>query len=188
MLVITIPASHVGYFGCTTLGATAFLPSVILLFGVRQPEIEGHDHHDSGPATVRPTGPSSSANTVGWDCDEAWQIVGRSAYMSRRCSDYGRCIYTAIGATRGTPASTWGLPGPLQVTWPAYVVRHGRILYSATHPTKGHELWVSNGTVASTHVVKDIRPGPQARIPGICHRTAPVSASPRMTVPAGGGG
>ena len=33
---------------------------------------------------------------------------------------------------------------------------HGRIFYIATHPTKGSELWVSGGTVASTHVVKDI--------------------------------
>ncbi len=92
-----------------------------------------------------------------------WRIVGRSAYISETCADGD--AGTSIVATRGTPASTWTLPGPLQVTWPPYVVRHGRIFYSATDTTKGRELWVSNGTVAGTHVVKDIRPGARGSYP-----------------------
>ena len=83
-----------------------------------------------------------------FDCDGAWQIVGRSAYISQSCDLGDDRGSTWIVATRGTPASTWTLPGPLQVTYGRipYVVLHGRIFYIATHPTKGSELWVSGGT------------------------------------------
>ena len=117
-------------------------------------------------------------------CDGALQVVGPSAYISWYCGSTGAHIV----ATRGTPASTWTLPGPLAGAWPAYGVLHDRIFYGATDTTKGRELWVSNGTRPSTHVVRDIRPGARGSSPRSCHRTAPVSGSPRTTAPGGDGG
>ena len=39
-----------------------------------------------------------------------------------------------------------------------YVVEH-KILFVATTPGEGRELWVTNGTTAGTHMIKDITPG-----------------------------
>ncbi len=35
----------------------------------------------------------------------------------------------------------------------------GRLFFSAADGTYGYELWVSDGTEAGTHIIKDINPG-----------------------------
>ena len=40
----------------------------------------------------------------------------------------------------------------------------GQFVFTARSPTLGRELWTSDGTEAGTHVIKDIRPGPDSSI------------------------
>jgi ELWxxDGT repeat protein len=160
VLLKTIPAFDGDPSGCATLGATAFLPNGILLFDWQYPNWGGglypgsadlwaSDGTTDGTVRIKSYG--------GYRESGAWEVVGRAGYLSVSYWDDGH----EIVATRGTPASTWTLPGRLseRLQGPLYVVLHGRIFYSATHPTKGRELWVSNGTAASTHLVRDIRRG-----------------------------
>ena len=120
VLVRTIPAS-MSYPDrvCTTLAGTAFLPSGILCSACRSiaPGLRYGATPWCGPATVRPTGPSSSART-GVTAMGGAGFVGRSAYISDR-DDPSDGRHLDIVATRGTPASTWTPPGPLGST-------HGR--------------------------------------------------------------
>ncbi len=166
VLVRTIPASYDDFLDrplAPRSGRTAFLPSGILLFDVRRlPRGRALDT-TCGPATARPTGPSGSART---GVTAAWGVARSSdgrptspmlaTSKRRQYPDRRHARHPGIDLDpSGSP------PGHMA----AYVVRHGRIFYSATDTTKGRELWVSSGTVAGTHVVKDIRPGARGSYP-----------------------
>jgi ELWxxDGT repeat protein len=61
-----------------------------------------------------------------------------------------------IWRTDGTPGGSAPVI-PLSPT--SMVVANGKLLFVASHPMTGDELWESDGTFAGTHLVKDIRPG-----------------------------
>ena len=172
---------------CATLGRTAFLPSGILLFGVRHDDLLARtmivwasDGTTDGTVKLGEYG--------GDECYGAWRIVGRSAYISDHC-DYTHGG-TSIVATRGTPASTWtlavlgavsGRAAVRRAPWPHLLRRHGqgegpRAVGEQRHP-RGHPR-------------RQGHPAGRTRLvsPAASRRTAAVSASPRTTAPGGDGG
>ena len=51
--------------------------------------------------------------------------------------------------------------------FPEAVVAGGRLFFSEADEEHGHELWVTDGTVAGTRMVCDIRPGPRSSLPSV---------------------
>ena len=135
-----------------------------------------------GPATGRPTGPSRSA---GGRCGSGG-IVGRSATSPSRPEGGTQ---QPLVATRGTPASTW-IIASWRVSAPAAVRRapwpH---LLQRDAPHEGPRA-VGEQRHRRGHPCREGHPAGRARLvsQGASHRTAPVSASPRTTAPAGDGG
>jgi ELWxxDGT repeat protein len=96
-------------------------------------------------------------------CDGSWQVIGGTAFVSGMCETH--IVARWIEATRGTPASTFILPGDAPTGDPFYVVVGERIVYAAGHPRKGREIWVSNGTPEGSFLLKDIRRGRRSSNP-----------------------
>jgi ELWxxDGT repeat protein len=99
-------------------------------------------------------------------------------------SDHGRELWTTDGTTRGTrlladinPLHAGKIPpgacsdGDTRTDYglssdPAGFVRYRRgALFRADDGTTGRELWYTDGTVAGTHRVVDLRPGPEGSAP-----------------------
>ena len=93
--------------------------------------------------------------------DEEIRIVraGRFAYLHLV---KGCCI--ELWRTDGTPSGTIKLLGPFQdlpLKKPDnYVVLGDRVLFTAWESSSGRELWVSDGSVVGTKLLRDVRPGP----------------------------
>ncbi|MFN8623302.1 MAG: hypothetical protein U0869_21405 [Chloroflexota bacterium] len=106
-----------------------------------------------------------------YGCNTTREVVGRMLVLAEACNDPGPGA--TLTATRGTPATTMVLPGfdaghrrgyggyrP-----PFYVPFLDGIIYAAEHPTKGRELYRSNGTPSRTRLLRDIRPGAAGSFP-----------------------
>ena len=78
---------------------------------------------------------------------------------------------TVLWASRGTPQTTM-LVGPLPprtttvgAAGPEFIGRSDLVLFASGDDVTGTELWRTDGTVAGTRLVKDIRPGPDSSYP-----------------------
>ena len=95
----------------------------------------------------------------------SWEVLGQTVFITRVETER---IGNQIVATRGTPETTFPLPGasPGPTRWgQLYATLGERIFYGAVHALKGRELWVSDGSLAGSHLVRDIRKGPQGSDP-----------------------
>jgi ELWxxDGT repeat protein len=78
-----------------------------------------------------------------------------------------------LWATQGSPGTRSLLaeinPGPLHGLYPYgvfnWAVSGGRAFFQANNLTTGVELWVTDGTPAGTHLLRDIAPGPESSEP-----------------------
>ena len=135
VLVRTIPATRES--DCATLGMSALLPSGILVFGVR------HNYGLYGREIVLWASDGTADGTTvvggvgGWksfrDCDEAWQIVGRSAYISQRCTEdqilhpYRRhARHPGINLVPSAGYRPERMAGVRRAPWPHLLQRHGQ--------------------------------------------------------------
>ncbi|HEV3003897.1 MAG TPA: hypothetical protein VGX78_05520, partial [Pirellulales bacterium] len=73
-------------------------------------------------------------------------------------------------------------PGPTSSNPSSLAALNGNTLFAATDPTYGTELWISDGTLAGTRLVKDINPTSTNTISG----PVPNSSFPTDLVTVGG--
>lgn len=73
----------------------------------------------------------------------------------------------SLWVTKGTPATTFRLTDGIDVTPFVRTVlwRAGVLYFAAYDDVHGSELWRSDGTVAGTFLVADVRPGPESSRP-----------------------
>lgn len=107
-----------------------------------------------------------------YGCTTTREVVGPMVVLAQSCNDPGPGAQ--LTATRGTPATTTVLPGfdaghrrgyGPDYRPPFYVQLGTRIVYAAEHPTKGRELYISDGTPNHTRLVRDIRAGRAGSFP-----------------------
>jgi ELWxxDGT repeat protein/predicted outer membrane repeat protein len=156
-------------------------PEHLLVKPVGGTELWGSDGTADGTRRL------TQVSDAGW-YEGTWEIVGPMAVVAR-WGDSSRLV-----ATRGTPATTAVLPGrsPGHVNlwaWdnfgpPLYVRLGSRIVYVARHPTRGRELWISDGTRRGSHLIADLRPGPLGSTP---RDLAPVPGTGRLRFTADDG-
>jgi uncharacterized repeat protein (TIGR01451 family) len=85
---------------------------------------------------------------------------------------HGSELWTSDGSAAGTHLVADLFPGPLG-SFPASVgvfpypiaALFGRVYFNADDGVHGRELWVSDGTAAGTHLLKDILPGAGSSLP-----------------------
>ena len=75
-----------------------------------------------------------------------------------------------VAAASGPIRLTDSMPGAASGLWnngasTTPVALNGHLLFEASDPAHGVELWTSDGTIAGTHRLKDIRPGPNGSYP-----------------------
>lgn len=75
---------------------------------------------------------------------------------------YGSSLWTTIGTEESTERL---MGGKLRVSTPLVSVGE-TVFFGAEDPFRGNELWKSDGTLAGTTLVKDIRPGRGGSSPG----------------------
>ena len=63
--------------------------------------------------------------------------------------------------TDGTPTGTFTLTAPVDDFIPLYLMAslNDQLLFRASVPATGAELWISDGTTQGTHLLKDVTPG-----------------------------
>jgi ELWxxDGT repeat protein len=67
-----------------------------------------------------------------------------------------------LWATEGTAAGTLRLTPPGVTVYGSLLAASQRVFFFATDAEHGTELWASDGTPASTHLVADLAPGPES--------------------------
>ncbi|MBB1283737.1 T9SS type A sorting domain-containing protein [Flavisolibacter sp. BT320] len=84
-------------------------------------------------------------------------------YFTATTPDFGREIWRTDGSEDGTTMVADMTPGPAgsALDGAFNLFSNGSyLLFTMTTPGEGYELWRTNGTEASTSLVKDINPGP----------------------------
>src|SRR5688572_15637320 len=97
-------------------------------------------------------------------------VAGGSLYFNGYTEANGSKVFRSDGTAAGTqlladtfPGMSGGTFGPLL---PSNFTTYGNlVLFSATDPQGGYELWRTDGTTAGTARVKDIHPGEQWSVP-----------------------
>ena len=85
----------------------------------------------------------------------------------------GRELWISDGTQAGTqvlkniaPGTNSSNGGGVVAEYSGFTVMNGKAYFSATQPSTGYELWVTDGTSAGTQIVKDIWPGPGSSFAG----------------------
>ena len=85
----------------------------------------------------------------------------------------GRELWISDGTQAGTqvlkniaPGTNSSNNGADVAEYSGFTVMNGKAYFSATQPSTGYELWVTDGTSAGTQIVKDIWPGPGSSYAG----------------------
>ena len=97
-------------------------------------------------------------------------VAGGSLYFHAFTEPTGSKVFRSNGTRAGTQLLVDTFPGapggPFGPPLPSLFTTFGkRVLFAATDPEHGYELWSTNGTGAGTALVKDIHPGQQWSVP-----------------------
>jgi ELWxxDGT repeat protein len=97
-------------------------------------------------------------------------VAGGSLYFNGYTEPTGSKVFRSDGTAAGTQLLIDTFPGMSGGTFgpplPDNFTTHGNlVLFSATDPQGGYELWRTDGTTAGTARVKDIHPGEQWSVP-----------------------
>jgi ELWxxDGT repeat protein len=89
-------------------------------------------------------------------------VVGNAVYFFAAHGE-GEGLYRSDGTRSGTVLVS-DLAGVSQAR-DLTAVKTGRLYFVAFRPETGTELWTSEGTAETTHLVADLRPGPRGSLP-----------------------
>jgi ELWxxDGT repeat protein len=95
-------------------------------------------------------------------------VRGDLLYVTARPDDYGYELFRTDGTPQGTMRlSNRGSQTSVgySVGLPIPVPNSDRLLFIATTPQHGPELWTTDGTPTGTNLLLDLRPGPTGSIP-----------------------
>lgn len=108
---------------------------------------------DPGAASSEPRDLVGLGKRVYFSADDG--VHGREVWMTDGTADGTRMLADIRPGTPGTPGSS-----PMSLT-----VADGKLFFQADDGQHGTELWVSDGTAAGTHMVKDIGDKPAGSFP-----------------------
>ncbi|MBZ4399441.1 hypothetical protein [Myxococcus sp. AS-1-15] len=114
------------------------------------------------PARLAVVIPPGSGATLNGPFPEWFADVKGTLYFATNLFDGSAALWrsngTAVGTTRvkSFPAASVGIPALRNL-----IPVGPRVFFLLDQPATGRELWVSNGTEAGTHLVRDLTPGPE---------------------------
>lgn len=90
--------------------------------------------------------------------------IGDVVYFISRDETGGGTDPRYLWRTDGTPTGTFTLTAPVDEFTPLYLMASidDKLVFRASVPATGAELWISDGTPQGTQLLKDVTPGPAA--------------------------
>ena len=130
--------------------------------GIHGEELWATDGTEAGTRLVKDINPGTDGSHVG---NQAGVRMNDALYFTAYAADSGWELWRTDGTSTGTFLVADVSPGPgsgLSGTYalhPPGVLANGLIFFAASAGGSGRELWVSDGTVSGTRLVRDIQPG-----------------------------
>jgi ELWxxDGT repeat protein len=173
----TVPVLQPAPISVTNIGGLFdFSGTLVFLHddGVHGYEPWRSDCSTAGTGLIRDIAPGPTSSRVGPPV-----AVGGLLFFFADDGTNGREPWRSDGTRDGTVLVRDVMPGPSSST-PAFLdslaALGGRALFGADDGVHGRELWVSDGSAAGTHLLRDLRPGP-----------ATADSDPANLTPFGGG-
>jgi ELWxxDGT repeat protein len=163
------PTAEVGPYGLTAVGNTVYFAEDD---GTHGTELWKTDGTPAGTVMVRDIAPTVHINPDGTPAPDGsspaqFTVMGGTLYFTADDGTDGRQLWKTDGTPAGTVMVT-NLPALLSApagAGPVALTAFGdRLLFDANDADHGPEPWVSDGTAAGTHLLKDVNPGPAASI------------------------
>ncbi|MCY2951713.1 MAG: carbohydrate-binding protein [Planctomycetota bacterium] len=109
----------------------------------------------------------------GTDSSYPWEFFNANGTLLFIVNDPVNTDIKHLWRSDGTEAGTYQLGDAMSVGWDddpyndhrPFVEAGGTVFFAGWDQAHGSELWATNGTIAGTHLVKDLRPGPNESRP-----------------------